>query len=175
MLALEDCAASRFEVNPPTGSRSRKRCGGSNRGASSVSSHRRQALGITVNTASTLALSGNDLYVSFPSSNTVGEYNAATGAPIAGFTSPSGLDDPAGVAVSGNDLYVVNDHGNTVGEFDATTGAAIAGFTSPSGLIYPVGIAIAPTPEPGSAALLALGTAALLVGRRPRSASFRRS
>jgi len=55
---------------------------------------------------------------------------------------------------------------NIVGEYNATTGAPInASFIT--GLSKPDGLAIAP--EPGSAALLALGAGALLGWRRRRS------
>jgi hypothetical protein len=47
-----------------------------------------------------LAASGNNLYVTQTSSggaSTVGEYDATTGAPIVGYTSPSGLDGALGI------------------------------------------------------------------------------
>jgi hypothetical protein len=74
------------------------------------------------------------LYVSESGNNTVGEYNATTGAPI-NANLITGLSEPAGIALSGNNLFVVNGvttvvtpgQANlcSVGEYDATTGAAI--------------------------------------------------
>ena len=46
-----------------------------------------------------LALSGNDLYVTNYGNNTVGEYNATTGAPITTFVNPVGLNEPDGLAI----------------------------------------------------------------------------
>ena len=69
-------------------------------------------------------------------SNTVGEYNATTGAAInANFI--TGLNGPDGLALSGNNLFVANVRSGTVGEYNATTGAAInanfiTGLTDPT-------------------------------------------
>jgi hypothetical protein len=58
------------------------------------------------------------LYVGQSAINSVGEYNATTGAAInANYI--TGLNDPAGLAVSGNDLFVVNYGADTVGEYNA--------------------------------------------------------
>src|SRR5947209_11846693 len=73
------------------------------------------------------------IYVSNYYANTVGEYDATTGAPVAGFAPITGLSTPTGLALSGNKLYVASQHTNstgTIGVYDAKTGAAIAGFTS---------------------------------------------
>ncbi len=80
------------------------------------------------------------LYVSNFNSDTVGKYNATTGAAVnANFI--TGLSGPYGLALSGNNLYVVNYDSGTVGEYNATTGAAInANFIT--GLNYPAGLAL---------------------------------
>ena len=121
-----------------------------------------------LNSPGGIAISGNNLFVSAYDGTTVGEYNATTGALIDN-TFISGLANPQSLAVSGNDLYVANFDNNTVGEYDATSGALIAGWTSPTGLNGPVGLAVGSVPEPGSAALLALGAGALLGWRRRRA------
>ena len=72
------------------------------------------------------------VYISNRSDNMVGAYDAATGVPVAGWTSPTGLNSPTALAISGNSLYVGNSGIGTVGKYDATTGAAIAGWVSPS-------------------------------------------
>src|SRR5271165_3616349 len=67
---------------------------------------------------------GAQIYVTQGTNNTVGEYNAITGAAInANFI--TGLAFPAGLAVSGNKLFVTDFANEVVGEYDATTGAAI--------------------------------------------------
>jgi hypothetical protein len=69
-------------------------------------------------------VSGNILFVSNASGDTIGEYDATTGAAInANFI--TGLTEPFGIAVSGNNLFVLNAGNNTIGEYDATTGAVI--------------------------------------------------
>src|SRR6202030_1072587 len=57
------------------------------------------------------------------SSNTIGEYDATTGATI-NSSLVSGLNSPYGIVVYGGDIFVVNASG-TIGEYDATTGATI--------------------------------------------------
>jgi hypothetical protein len=92
-----------------------------------------------------LALLGNTLFVANSSSDTVGAYNANTGAVIkADFL--AGLHDPRGLAVSGDKLFVVNGEravgsGSRVGAYDATTGAVINADLI-TGLHYAVGIAV---------------------------------
>jgi hypothetical protein len=111
-----------------------------------------------------LAISGNDLYVSNSVNGTVGEYDATTGATINANLIPVGLNSPEDLAIAGNDLFVANYGDNEVSEYDATTGAVInAGFITG---VTPQYLAVAPTPEPGCAALLAFGAAALLGWRR---------
>jgi hypothetical protein len=76
--------------------------------------------------------------------NTVGEYDATTGATInASFiTGLTGL--PFGLALDGkNHLFVTNSGQNTVGEYDATTGATIdAAFINGQGLATPIALAL---------------------------------
>jgi len=42
----------------------------------------------------------HQLYVDLSADNEIGEYDATTGAVIAGFTSPSDLSNPVGIALS---------------------------------------------------------------------------
>ena len=72
-------------------------------------------------------------------SQTIGEYNATTGA-TENAVLVSGLSSPIGLAVSGSNLYVVNNGSNTIGEYDATTGASenpslVSGLAAQSRLI----------------------------------------
>src|ERR671937_1631601 len=55
--------------------------------------------------------------------NTIGKYDATTGAPINPSFISSGLDFPNGLALSGDKLYVSNYSGNTIGLYNAKTGA----------------------------------------------------
>jgi hypothetical protein len=105
------------------------------------------------------------LYISQVGNNTVGEFNATTGAVIkASFI--TGLNFPWGLALSGNKLFVANEGSdtvgnNTVGKYNAATGAAI----NPSfitGLSDPAGLAVAPVPEPSTWSMIAVGGVALL-------------
>jgi hypothetical protein len=87
------------------------------------------------------------LYASQSTTNTVGKYDANTGAAInANFI--TGLSGPMGLALSadGTVLFVANDSNGSVGEYNAATGAAInANFiTEGGGLFGPVlsGIAL---------------------------------
>lgn len=109
-----------------------------------------------------LALGGqNRLFVVSGSTNTVGVYNATTGATI----NPAfvtGLTGVGGIAVGGNRLYVVN--GNRVSVYDAGSGALVApdfitGLQGPRRLLY-----VAPVPEP-STVLLGAAAAAAGAGR----------
>ena len=125
-----------------------------------------------------VALFGNDLFVANGgSANTVGEYNATTGAVInASFV--TGLSAPVGLAVLGNRLLVANTSGNTVGAYGIPATAAFGNVPTSStpsflstGLNGPDFVAV--VPEPSAWALLATGTAALVLARRPRRAAAR--
>ena len=100
-----------------------------------------------------LALSGNILYIADVEANTVGVYDATTGAPI-NRSFLTGLQRPSALAISGNDLYVVNEDSNSVAEYNATTGAVI-NATLISGLADPTSIAVG-IPEPKTWAIVAL-------------------
>src|SRR5438270_540903 len=85
------------------------------------------------------------LFVANRSNNTVGEYNATTGATInAAFVNGQGLSTPVALTMDGNNhLFVANFSSNTVGEYDATTGATInAAFISGQGLNAPIALAL---------------------------------
>jgi VPDSG-CTERM motif len=126
-----------------------------------------------------LALSGGNLYVgSFgttqASNDSIGEYNATTGATI-NSALITGLNEPFGFALSGGNLFVDNSGNSTIGEYNATTGAAINKAFISSGLDSPEGIVVSSpssVPDAGSTlALLLLGVAAtfglnLLLHRR---------
>ena len=73
-----------------------------------------------------MSADGTALFVTNNGNNTVGKYNATTGAAInANFI--TGLSGPNGLALSasGTALFVANNSNGTVGEYNATTGAAI--------------------------------------------------
>jgi len=100
------------------------------------------------------------IFVANINTNTIGEYDAATGATI-NSSFISGLNQPVGIALSGGNLFVTNHNTNTIGEYNATTGATInSSFISSS---EPEGIAV--VPEPATWALLLLGMTAIF-GRR---------
>ena len=97
------------------------------------------------------------LYVVNEANNTIGAYNAATGATInAAFVNGQGLNDPAGLVMDNNNhLFVTNANNNTVGQYNATTGATInAAFVNGQGLNTPDGLAL-----DGNNHLLAVGAA----------------
>ena len=81
---------------------------------------------------SSLAARAQSLYVANENTNTVTEFNAATGKTVPTFQPAT--DNPYGLALSGSSLYVSNYLDGTVNEYNATTGATIAGFTAPTGL-----------------------------------------
>jgi len=111
-----------------------------------------------------IAISGNDLFVANYNTGSVGEYTTSGSAVNASLI--TGLNDPEQIAVSGSDLYVVNNGNGTVGEY--TTSGTTVNASLISGLNSPTGIVIGPVPEPGAAALLAVGAAAYLAGRSRR-------
>jgi len=99
------------------------------------------------------------------SSDSVGEFNATTGALI----NPSfitGLNGSSDIAFSDNSIFVANyadafgeNAGTTVGKYNATTGAAInASFIK--GLSNPSELAV--VPEPSALSMIAVGGVALL-------------
>jgi hypothetical protein len=78
----------------------------------------------------------------------------------------TGLNGPIDLAVVGNDLFIADNPSGIISEYDATSGSDIApnfitGLNAPDGMA-----AAAPTPEPGSFALLVWGAAALACRRR---------
>ena len=82
------------------------------------------------------------IFVTNEGNNTVGEYNATTGATINSSFISSGLNFPPGIALSGGNLFVTNIGNNTIGEYNATTGATINSSFISSGLNAPRGIAV---------------------------------
>ena len=104
--------------------------------------------------------------------NTIGEYNATTGATINSSFIFSGLNSPQGIAISGGNLFVTNFLNSTIGEYNATTGATINSSFISSGLNRPFGIVVtsASVPEPADTTLLLLGVTAMfglkLLGRK---------
>lgn len=94
----------------------------------------------TPNSVRGLTLSGNTLYVVNVNSNTVGTYNATTGAVINAAFISSGLNGPRNAAVVNGNLFVTNTPAGTVSEYNATTGAVI-NDSFLSGLNGPFGIA----------------------------------
>src|SRR6266481_2358730 len=81
------------------------------------------------------------IFVTNAFSNTIGEYNATTGAPI-NSSFISGLDFPNGIALFGGNLFVANSGNNTIGEYNAATGASINSSFISSVLNEPRGIAL---------------------------------
>src|SRR6266576_3099159 len=82
------------------------------------------------------------IFVTNAFSNTIGEYNATTGAPINSSFISSGLNNSFNIAFSGGTLFVTNNGNNTVGEYNATTGAPINSSFISSGLDQPRGIVL---------------------------------
>src|SRR5438034_9821006 len=81
------------------------------------------------------------IFVTNEGNNTIGEYNATTGATI-NSSFISGLDFPTGIALFGGNLFVANSGNNTIGEYNAATGAPINSSFISSGLNQPPGIAV---------------------------------
>jgi WD40 repeat protein len=82
------------------------------------------------------------IFVTNLNNNTIGEYNATTGATINSSFISSGLSFPFGIALSGGNLFVANVFNSTIGEYNATTGATINSSFISSGLNGPEGIAL---------------------------------
>jgi DNA-binding beta-propeller fold protein YncE len=115
-----------------------------------------------------LAIANGVLFVAdgLPGSNTITEFNVATGATV-GMITDSHISGPGGLAIGpdGN-LYVASTGNNSVDVFNSTTGAFVSSFT-PAGLDVPVYLAIATVPEPASIVLLTIGALGIgLVARR---------
>ncbi|MGD1278493.1 MAG: PEP-CTERM sorting domain-containing protein [Tepidisphaeraceae bacterium] len=87
---------------------------------------------------SDIAVSGSDLFVTYPYGNTIGKYTTSGVTVSASLV--SGLWGPEGIAVSGSDLFVVNGGGNTIGEYTTSGGTVNASLVSL--LSYPWGIAV---------------------------------
>ena len=88
-------------------------------------------------------VSGDNLFVANAGSNTVGKYDANTGAVINATLIPvtAGLSNPAALAVSGNDLFVAN-HSGTIGKYNVSTGAVNTTFSTITGLSNPYALAL---------------------------------
>jgi streptogramin lyase len=96
-----------------------------------------------LNNPRSIAVSAGDLWVANQRSNTIGEYNASTGAAI-NASLVSGLNFPTGIAVSGGDLWVANGLNGSIGEYNATSGTVVnaALITGLNGLNGPFAIAV---------------------------------
>jgi WD40 repeat protein len=86
--------------------------------------------------------SGGIIFVTNFANNTIGEYNATTGATINSSFISAGLDLPGGIALFGGNLFVANSGNDTIGVYNATTGATINSSFISSGLNGPIGIAL---------------------------------
>src|SRR5438876_38462 len=95
---------------------------------------------ILMGTLLTGQVHGQIIYETNGGSNTIGEYDATTGAAI-NTSLVSGLKIPPFSDVSGGNMYVANEGSNTIGEYNATTGAAV-NTSLVSGLNNPNGIAV---------------------------------
>jgi PEP-CTERM motif len=131
-----------------------------------------------LHTPSGLALDGlNHLLVTNEANNTVGQYDATTGATINAtfINSGQGLSGPVGLGLDGNNHLFVTNSDNKIGEFNATTGATInAAFINGQGLNGPGYIVFVPAvPEPGSLALLSVAAAAVAWAARRCRRAFR--
>jgi len=86
--------------------------------------------------------SRGQIFVTNANTNTIGEYNATTGATINSSFISSGLSGPFGIALSGGNLFVTNQNNSTIGEYNASTGATINSSFISSGLTAPPAIAL---------------------------------
>lgn len=94
----------------------------------------------------TFGPNGN-LFVSSGDTNSVQEYNGATGAFVTTFVprGSGGLAVPWGLTFGANgDLFVSSRDTNSVLEYNGTTGAFVRTFASGSGLIQPLGLVFGP-------------------------------
>ena len=119
---------------------------------------------ISVNGPAGIVVSGANLWVTDQYDGTIGEYNAATGAPI-NTSLVSGLHSPQQLALYGGNLFVGNANGGAIGEYDAATGAVI-NASLVSGLNGPVGIDVVPEPSTWAAGLLTAGAILCSIWRR---------
>jgi hypothetical protein len=82
---------------------------------------------------------GSKLFVADYYGETVGEYNAQTGAAIDA-SLITGLNLPTGIAIAGSKLYVANSGNGTIGEYNldgsVVNAALITGFNSPLGIFH---------------------------------------
>ncbi len=82
-------------------------------------------------TPSGVAISGDDLYLSYIATDSIEEYSLTTGSLSEFASSSSGLDGPAALAICGNILYVSNAGNNTIVDYSLTTGSSsVTGFAS---------------------------------------------
>ena len=107
------------------------------------------------------------IFVANGGSDTIGEYDATTGAPI----NPaliSGLNGPLDVALSGGNLFVTNFLAGTIGEYNATTGAP-RNSALVSGLNLPAGIVVrsASVPDASSSRTLMLLSLTIILALQP--------
>ena len=113
-----------------------------------------------LNSPAGLVVSGSDIFVANYNSGTIGEYTTSGATINAALV--TGLEQPIGLALSGSDLFVANSNGGSIGEYTTSGGTVNASLIS--GLNAPHGIAItpAPTPEPGTLALVVAAAIGLL-------------
>jgi hypothetical protein len=90
------------------------------------------------------ALARQVLYVANDAGNTIGAYNAVTGATInAALVNGQGLSNPFGLALDNSNHIFVSNNNNTIGEYNASTGMTInAAFINGQGLNSPQGLAL---------------------------------
>src|SRR5438046_2008011 len=81
------------------------------------------------------------IFVTNGGNNTIGEYNATTGATINSAFISSGLSGPQGIALSGGNLFVANFNNDTIGSYNISTVATI-NLSFAAGLSFPQGIAM---------------------------------
>jgi hypothetical protein len=99
------------------------------------------------------------IYVSQIANNTVGEYDASTGAAInASLITGTAT---AGLALSGKDLFVPHQLVGAIGDYDPSTGAAINANLI-TGLASPYENAVVAVPEPSTWSMIAIGAVSLL-------------